>query len=463
MKKLIIFVLTAILLFTAMSGSNNILNAATVFKDVPENAWYYEQVQIIANDSRKIMVGYGDEFGPMDSLTVEQFIKIAVTATGTTTTIPSGQYWATQYIQKGLNLGFVLPGEFRDYRRPITREEMARIIIRSLPTITGEKGTVYDISSIKKRMLDYDTISSGFTDYVCQAYEMGILIGSNDKKFHPNDKLTRAEAATVINRMLDASKRVTTQENPGQQLGTTHEFWTDSEFEKYMKDNADDFYCIGKIENRKIYWKYQENLTPTLLDETQNPGINTILYDYVKHMAYFAKKYSNDFGVAYDESYGGSLLLRYNIISRSSAPYGDISLFVYTEPQINHDVQRYAPGKQKDPSYYEWMLGTFRSRDYLSKQGFEWGMNARKFKWTETKYEEIFRQACIDMYGFTQGNAFYTFVMPKYLETFYEGGELEDSYFGSVPDSGVELSYYYSHKNHVKETRFWSTKPEGRK
>ena len=58
--------------------------------------------------------------------------------------VPSDKYWGDVYVSIGLELGFVQPGEFIDYRRPITWAEMVRIIIRSLPMITGEKDISYN-------------------------------------------------------------------------------------------------------------------------------------------------------------------------------------------------------------------------------------------------------------------------------------------------------------------------------
>lgn len=143
--------------------------------------------------------------------------------------------------------------------------------------------------------------------------------------------------------------------------------------------------------------------------------------------------------------------------------YVDILITIYTEPQVNPDARDYAPGKQKNLSYYQWKLGLLREPGFLENQGWEPGKDRTKFEWTQKKYEEILLQACKDIYGDTQGNAFYEFIMPMYYASFYTGGILEDSYFDEVPGAGVELTYYYSHKNEVKIKRFCTTKPEVRK
>jgi hypothetical protein len=49
--------------------------------------------------------------------------------------------------------------------------------------------------------------------------------------------------------------------------------------------------------------------------------------------------------------------------------------------------------------------------------------------------------------------------MKEYMETYLAGGKIEDSYFGMVPNAGVELAYYFSDKNQEKLNAFWTTVP----
>ena len=102
---------------------------------------------------------------------------------------------------------------------------------------------------------------------------------------------------------------------------------------------------------------------------------------------------------------------------------------------------------------------------FIEAQGWKpgTGMDRKKIKWTQEKYEIIFKQACIDIYGPKQGTAFYDFIMQEYLEAYIAGGKIEDSYFGIVPNAGVELAYYYSDKNQEKRDSYWTTIPEDRK
>ena len=453
MKKYLAFFLAVLILCFLPSGMT-ISTGAVTFKDVPEDAWYYEHVQYVANHPNQLMVGNAGNFGPLDNLTVEQMIKIVVAAAGKSVTVPSGEYWGDVYVSKGLELGIVQPGEFDSYRREITRAEMAKIIIRALPLVTGEKEIQYSESDIRSRMLDYDSIPVDLREYVCKAYQLGILVGGSDGYFRPNEGLTRASAAAVIHKMLEPSIRTV--------YTPPEEIWSDEEFEEYIKENADKFYSIAKIEDRKMYLRTADKPTPTLLSDKNNPYIHEILYECAKTMAYYAKKNGNVFSIAYSDFFGGYVALGYHIISDIYDP--DIKITIYAEPQMNYHAEKYAPGRQKNPSYYCWIVGALRDPDFLSKQGWVPGMtNRHDFMWTQEKYEKIFKHLCQIVYGPTQGKAFYDFVFPKYQEIFYSGGIKEDSYFGIVPNAGIELAYYYSHENHVKSIEYWTTIPEVRK
>ncbi|WP_372637381.1 S-layer homology domain-containing protein [Cohnella sp.] len=101
-------------------------------------------------------------------------------------------HWAKKYIDRasGMSLMIGYPdGSFKP-DAPITRAEMASAIAPLLPGATGA--------------------SAGFTDtegswaqaVIEQANAAGIVYGYEDGTFRPNSKLTRAEAVTMIGRLL---------------------------------------------------------------------------------------------------------------------------------------------------------------------------------------------------------------------------------------------------------------------
>ena len=454
MKKFLAVLLTVFVVLGAFPSGMTISYGAVSFNDVPKDAWYYEHVQYVADHPQELMVGYAGSFGPLDNLTVEQFIKITVAAAGKGVVVPSDKYWGDVYVPIGLELGFVLPGEFTDYKRPITRAEMAGIIIRSLPMITGEKDITYNESDIKSRMADYDSIPVGLREYVCKAYQLGILVGGADGYFRPNDNLTRASAAAVIHKMLNPSIRTV--------YIPPEEIWSDEEFEAYIRENAEDFYCISKIENRKIYWRNAVISTPKLLDESNNPGVNDIIYDCAKAMAYYAIKNGNEFSCGYSELLGPAVALDYHLISRIFDP--DISIEFLAEPEMSYIAERYAPGEQKNPSFYRWTVRSLYDHQFLADQGFVpgKGMDRTKFKWTQEKYEQVLLHTCQIIYGPSQGKAFYDFVIEKNINDAMVEEILTDKYFGMLPGANIEIAYYRSYPGAVLKS-FWTGKPEVRK
>ena len=454
MKKFLAFLSTVIMVLAVLPSGMSRSHAAVSFNDVPRDAWYYEHVQYVANHPRELMVGYAGNFGPLDNLTVEQFIKIAVAAAGKGVVVPSDKYWGDVYVSIGLELGFVQPGEFTDYKRPITRAEMARIIIRSLPMITGEKDISYNENEIRSRIADYDSIPVNLRDYVCKAYQLGILVGGTDGKFNPNGNLTRASAAAVIHKMLEPGLRTV--------YTPPEEVWSDEEFEAYIRENAEDFYCIAKIENRKLYLRNAIVTTPTLLSDKKNREINEIMYECAKTMAYYANKNGNALSIAYSEFFGGYVSLGYHLVSDIYKP--DIELIIYAEPQMNYIAERYAPGEQKNPSYYEWTIRSLADDQFILDQGFfpGKGMDKTKFKWTQEKYEKVLLHICQIVYGPNQGKAFFDFAVEKVINDAASETLASEKYFGVLPGANIEIAYYRNPPEAMNRN-FWTSRPVVRK
>ena len=433
--------------------------AAVAFKDVPSDAWYYSHVKYVTEDPRQLMVGYAGNFGPLDNLTVEQFIKITVAAAGRSVTVPQGQYWGDVYTPIGLELGFVLPGEFTDYKRPITRAEMARIIVRALPSITGEKDITYDANVIKSRMVDYDSIPANLKDYVCKCYQLGILVGGSDKKFNPNGTLTRASAAAVIHNMLDPTVRTPVV------VEEASEMWSDAEFEAFMRSsdksivNTTDVY---KIENRKIYWKSSKG-DPILIPETNNPGVNDMVYNIVKIGVYHAIKTKGYLILTYVNDFMGGVFT-FDFYRSKSLTYvsndGDICLRIFTEPIKSWTGDKYFPGEQKGLSNYWWIFGSLcdPATDVV---GYKPGMDRSKFHWTMPRYEEIMKQVAMEVYGPTQGMAFFSYVIQECDKWYVLDKDYSEQFIGYKPEVGVELIYHYPDSNAYPQ--FWTNRPEVRK
>lgn len=151
-----------------------------------------------------IIAGYGGKFWPDSPVQADQFIKMAVMAMGHR--IEQGtEYWAQPFIDVALSEELVDKGEFVDYKEPLTREQMARIIVRTMLKVDEKPDDRYDKYIIGK-ISDYEKVSDNLKQFVIDGYRLGLVQGSADK-YNPKNTLTRAEAAAVIIRFLDATER----------------------------------------------------------------------------------------------------------------------------------------------------------------------------------------------------------------------------------------------------------------
>lgn len=193
------------IIFTIMILSSTSF-ATTKFSDVHTGEWFAYNAVTLAD--KGFIKGYPDgSFGPNKNITVSEFITVTVRALDPTVKNATTGNWYQPYVDKALQLGLTEANEFssHDYKRSITRGEMARLLVRSLET-TGTQ-IIEDskyISSIK----DYDTISNSFKTYILKAYVSGIMGGYPDGNFRPSQLATRADSSVMLHRMIEPSIRL---------------------------------------------------------------------------------------------------------------------------------------------------------------------------------------------------------------------------------------------------------------
>lgn len=178
-----------------------------VFSDVEEGDWYYDEVMNVC--SLGIMNGMGDgTFCPDGTLTRAQMVQILANFDGATdlsrdantgfSDVSSGM-WYTGPIAWAVEKGYVNGYEDGTFRpsAPITREQMCAILARYLTdkgfAVAGEFTAFADDADIS----DYARESV----YFCSA--LGLIQGVGENSFSPKTGATRAQAATVLLRMVD--------------------------------------------------------------------------------------------------------------------------------------------------------------------------------------------------------------------------------------------------------------------
>lgn len=201
---------------------------ATSFADVKQGDWYYSTVTNMA--SKGLFSGYDDgNFHPNDSMTKAQFLTVVCRILGYDITTNGDNWWQGAYnaaIDNGLVDGSEMSAN--QMNDSVKRQEMALVAVRALEKLNESTAAQY-AENVKNAIPDYANIGGHYKDFVCAAYEKGILCGVDSKgTFDPQGTLNRASAATVLNRIIDSSSRekkdfskVTSRPNQGKFDGTS--------------------------------------------------------------------------------------------------------------------------------------------------------------------------------------------------------------------------------------------------
>jgi hypothetical protein len=147
--------------------------------------------------------GYPDgRFGPGDAMTREQAAKLVVSALGAEVSgygyskfsDVASERWSAPYIEYARRQGWLL-GTGEDMfspEREMSRAEFAAYLVR----ICAD--SAYD----ERRFFPDVPAGAWYADYVEQAGALGLVEGMPDGRFYPMEPVTRAEAVTVLNRLL---------------------------------------------------------------------------------------------------------------------------------------------------------------------------------------------------------------------------------------------------------------------
>lgn len=114
--------------------------------------------------------------------------------------VPGAPWWKNNYtlaLQNGLLKDKELDG---DLDKAMSRQEMAVVLARAAQGLGLEPDTLVSESAIP----DWYSIGEGYREGVRFSYSMGFIGGVDSKgTFNPNGTLTRAQAATVVYRLLE--------------------------------------------------------------------------------------------------------------------------------------------------------------------------------------------------------------------------------------------------------------------
>ena len=215
MKKRIITLLLALVITAQVAFAGSVTNFgvkrtynSNTFSDVEASMWYAENVA----DCYRLGLVDGEPgglFNPEGYVTLAETIKLAVTIHSLynaglefVPTQAEGE-WFMPYVDYALRSGIIKSGYF-DYNARAARSDFATILINALPL---EETAVSN--SVPDGAIPDVAESFSYGKAVYRLYRAGVLTGSgNNGEFYPNLPITRAEAATILLRMVDSTRRV---------------------------------------------------------------------------------------------------------------------------------------------------------------------------------------------------------------------------------------------------------------
>ena len=182
------------------------------FIDLRDTHWAYIAISDLYD--RGIIIGYTDNsFRPNEQVTRSQFATMLVKSLGLETKAKTSTFadvpakrWDFKAVEaaKAYLTGYKKnDGKLYFYgERSAVRKDMAVALVKALElTVLSDDGELEEVFE------DYDSISENLRDFVYPAYKEGIMVGSNGK-FNPQGALTRAEAAALLEKLIEKIEKV---------------------------------------------------------------------------------------------------------------------------------------------------------------------------------------------------------------------------------------------------------------
>ena len=171
------------------------------FPDVKKTDWFYTYVMDLAEAG--VINGFEEKvngitvvsYKPQDNVTYAQALKLIMLAAGYAEQAPTGKHWASGYLTKAQEdalISTVLTEARLDEQ--ISRNMIAQIAARAmdLPKSTRTESPLKDVD-----------MNGVYTSYILSLYDAKIINGDDNGMYNGTNKITRAEMATIVWRIMN--------------------------------------------------------------------------------------------------------------------------------------------------------------------------------------------------------------------------------------------------------------------
>lgn len=205
MKNIVKIISTAIILLCLAANGVSADDHKIHFEDI-KGHWAQESIETLSE--RGVINGMEDGlFHPEETVTNAQLVTMLL-KTKYSEIHPVDANWYSGYMDFAQKNGIIEDSEIEFPNEPVTRQSTARIVHETLRKVYNEPD--------ESEWQAADALADLYSCHTCvmhlaQVYVKGIMTGKGDGLFHSSDTLTRAEAASIIMRLIEPDMRTVPQ------------------------------------------------------------------------------------------------------------------------------------------------------------------------------------------------------------------------------------------------------------
>ena len=171
------------------------------FKDMSNKDWFYSPVEKLYQ--RGILNGYADgTFDPAGNINRAELLKMVLVSRGesewgnyaTVHFEDTENHWSKNLLEYALEKKYIKEGTKFQPLKKVTRSESMKLLCKMFPSALTEKETDTHFIDLKNHWSK---------TCVMAAYDAGIIKGTSSLRFSPNNNLTRAEFAKILDLILE--------------------------------------------------------------------------------------------------------------------------------------------------------------------------------------------------------------------------------------------------------------------